>query len=221
MRPLLSAASRAVQVRFSDQTRQPHCAATRDSATIIFSQRCPVLRLTRARPRASTGARVQRYSHAANRARSEPEKLVDFGEAVEAKEMVDVVIVLNACLIFSKNRRDPSGYWNGLSRATGTAVCLPHRRSMATGSVRGSYFDALSTTEEPSAPIADADCASCPGGHGIRAPMTGRRVSADSSASRDLFSVHLCFMVCGLNVKHDLGSLLSPPSGTPGRRPPG
>ena len=72
MRPLLSAASRAVQVRFSDQTRQPHCAATRDLATIIFSQRCPVLRLTRARPRASTGARVQRYSHAANRARSEP-----------------------------------------------------------------------------------------------------------------------------------------------------
>ena len=109
MRPLLSAASRAVQVRFSDQTRQPHCAATRDLATIIFSQRCPVLRLTRARPRASTGARVQRYSHAANRARSEPEKLVDFGEAVEAKEMVDVVFVLNACPIFSKNRRDPFG----------------------------------------------------------------------------------------------------------------
>ena len=76
---------------------------------------------------------------------------------------------------------------------------------MATGSVRGSYFNALSTTEEPSAPIADADCASCPAGHGIRAPMTGKRVSADSSASRDLFSVHLCFMVCGLNVKHDLG----------------
>lgn len=76
MRPLLSAVSRAVQVRFSDQTRQPHCAATRDLATIIFSQRCPVLRLTRARPRASTGARVQRYSHAANRARSEPRLLL-------------------------------------------------------------------------------------------------------------------------------------------------
>ena len=36
------------------------------------------------------------------------EKLVDFGEAVEAKEMVDVVFVLNACPIFSENRRDPA-----------------------------------------------------------------------------------------------------------------
>jgi len=35
------------------------------------------------------------------------EKLTDFGEAVESKEMVDLVLVLNACPIYSKNRRDP------------------------------------------------------------------------------------------------------------------
>ena len=35
------------------------------------------------------------------------EKLVDFGEAVEAKEMVDLVLVLNCCPIYSKDRQDP------------------------------------------------------------------------------------------------------------------
>jgi len=35
------------------------------------------------------------------------EKLTDFGEAVEATEMVDLVLVLNACPIWSKDRRDP------------------------------------------------------------------------------------------------------------------
>ena len=35
------------------------------------------------------------------------EKLTDFGEAVEAKEMVDLVLVLNCCPIYSKDRRDP------------------------------------------------------------------------------------------------------------------
>jgi predicted aconitase len=36
------------------------------------------------------------------------EKLTDFGEAVEAEEMVDLVLVLNGCPIWSKNRRDPA-----------------------------------------------------------------------------------------------------------------
>jgi predicted aconitase len=36
------------------------------------------------------------------------EKLVDFGEAVEAKEMVDLTLVLNCCPIYSENRRDPA-----------------------------------------------------------------------------------------------------------------
>jgi predicted aconitase len=36
------------------------------------------------------------------------EKLVDFGEAVEATEMVDLVLVLNGCPIWSKDRRNPS-----------------------------------------------------------------------------------------------------------------
>ena len=35
------------------------------------------------------------------------EKLVDFGEAVEAKEMVDLVLVLNCCPIYSKDRQKP------------------------------------------------------------------------------------------------------------------
>ena len=35
------------------------------------------------------------------------EKLVDFGEAVEATEMVDLVLVLNGVPICSKNRKDP------------------------------------------------------------------------------------------------------------------
>ena len=35
------------------------------------------------------------------------EKLTDFGEAVEAKEMVDLVLVLNCCPIYSKDRRNP------------------------------------------------------------------------------------------------------------------
>jgi Uncharacterized conserved protein len=35
------------------------------------------------------------------------EKLVDFGEAVEAKEMVDLVLVLNCCPIYSKDRQNP------------------------------------------------------------------------------------------------------------------
>ncbi len=35
------------------------------------------------------------------------EKLVDFGEAVEATEMVDLVLVLNECPIWSKDRKDP------------------------------------------------------------------------------------------------------------------
>jgi cis-L-3-hydroxyproline dehydratase len=39
--------------------------------------------------------------------RSCMEKLTDFGEAVEATEMVDLVLVLNACPIWSKDRRDP------------------------------------------------------------------------------------------------------------------
>ena len=36
------------------------------------------------------------------------EKLVDFGEAVESKEMVNVSFTLNACPIFSKDRRNPA-----------------------------------------------------------------------------------------------------------------
>ena len=35
------------------------------------------------------------------------EKLVDFGEAIEAKEMVDLVLVLNCCPIYSKDRQAP------------------------------------------------------------------------------------------------------------------
>ena len=35
------------------------------------------------------------------------DKLLDFGEAVEATEMVDLVLVLNGCPIWSKNRRNP------------------------------------------------------------------------------------------------------------------
>src|SRR5688572_25025900 len=35
------------------------------------------------------------------------EKLVDFGEAVEAREMVDLTYVLNGCPIFVKDRQDP------------------------------------------------------------------------------------------------------------------
>ncbi len=35
------------------------------------------------------------------------DKLVDFGEAVEATEMVDLVLVLNECPIWSKNRQEP------------------------------------------------------------------------------------------------------------------
>ena len=35
------------------------------------------------------------------------EKLADFGEAVEAKEMVDLVLVLNCCPIYSKDRQNP------------------------------------------------------------------------------------------------------------------
>lgn len=35
------------------------------------------------------------------------EKLVDFGQAVEATEMVDLVMVLNGCPIWSKDRRNP------------------------------------------------------------------------------------------------------------------
>ena len=35
------------------------------------------------------------------------EKLTDFGEAVEAKEMVDLVLVLNCCPIYSKDRTAP------------------------------------------------------------------------------------------------------------------
>ena len=35
------------------------------------------------------------------------DKLTDFGEAVEAKEMVDVSFVLNCCPIYSKDRRNP------------------------------------------------------------------------------------------------------------------
>ena len=35
------------------------------------------------------------------------EKLADFGEAVEAKEMVDLVLVLNGCPIYSKDRKNP------------------------------------------------------------------------------------------------------------------
>jgi predicted aconitase len=35
------------------------------------------------------------------------DKLVDFGEAVEATEMVDLVLVLNECPIWSKNPRNP------------------------------------------------------------------------------------------------------------------
>jgi predicted aconitase len=35
------------------------------------------------------------------------DKMVDFGEAVEATEMVDLVLVLNGCPIFSKDRRNP------------------------------------------------------------------------------------------------------------------
>ena len=34
------------------------------------------------------------------------EKLMDFGEAVEAKEMVDLVLVLNCCPIYSKDRTE-------------------------------------------------------------------------------------------------------------------
>ncbi|MGE5769976.1 MAG: aconitase X [Betaproteobacteria bacterium] len=35
------------------------------------------------------------------------DKLMDFGEAVEATEMVDLVLVLNCCPIWSKDRRNP------------------------------------------------------------------------------------------------------------------
>ena len=35
------------------------------------------------------------------------DKLVDFGEAVDAKEMVDLVLVLNCCPIYSKDRQNP------------------------------------------------------------------------------------------------------------------
>ena len=35
------------------------------------------------------------------------DKLTDFGEAVEAKEMVDLVLVLNCCPIYSKDRQNP------------------------------------------------------------------------------------------------------------------
>ena len=35
------------------------------------------------------------------------EKLTDFGEAVEAKEMVDLTLVLNCCPIYSKDRQNP------------------------------------------------------------------------------------------------------------------
>jgi predicted aconitase len=35
------------------------------------------------------------------------EKMADFGEAVDAKEMVDVSFVLNCCPIFTKDRRNP------------------------------------------------------------------------------------------------------------------
>ncbi len=35
------------------------------------------------------------------------DKLVDFGEAVDAKEMVDLVLVLNCCPIYSKDRQKP------------------------------------------------------------------------------------------------------------------
>ena len=35
------------------------------------------------------------------------EKLTDFGEAVDAKEMVDLVLVLNCCPIYSKDRQNP------------------------------------------------------------------------------------------------------------------
>ena len=35
------------------------------------------------------------------------EKLVDFGEAIESKEMVDLVLVLNCCPIYSKDRQAP------------------------------------------------------------------------------------------------------------------
>ena len=35
------------------------------------------------------------------------DKLLDFGKAVEATEMVDLVLVLNECPIWSKNPRDP------------------------------------------------------------------------------------------------------------------
>ena len=35
------------------------------------------------------------------------EKLADFGEAIEAKEMVDLVLVLNCCPIYSKDRQAP------------------------------------------------------------------------------------------------------------------
>jgi predicted aconitase len=36
------------------------------------------------------------------------DKLVDFGEAVNAPEMVDLVLVLNGCPIYSKDRRNPA-----------------------------------------------------------------------------------------------------------------
>ena len=35
------------------------------------------------------------------------EKLVDFGEAVDSKEMVDLVLVLNGCPIYVKDRKAP------------------------------------------------------------------------------------------------------------------
>jgi predicted aconitase len=36
------------------------------------------------------------------------EKLTDFGEAVESKEMVDLTLVLNCCPIYSKDRQNPA-----------------------------------------------------------------------------------------------------------------
>ena len=56
--------------------------------------------------------------------------------------------------------------------------------SMATSSVCGSASNASITPKAPSMPTADVGSKSCPAGHGMPAPTSGRRASADSCTLR-------------------------------------
>lgn len=89
------------------------------------------------------------------------EKLVDFGEAVEATEMVDLSLVLNGCPIYSKNSRNPetleklNAYDLGHSRLYDPIFAMPDAHvADETGTQCGNdpYFVQLDKVDEKGYP---------------------------------------------------------------------